>query len=260
MYDLCGVTFRRGSATLVRDASLHVETGTFCAILGPNGAGKSTLLRLLAADLVPSEGTVLMQGRDLRTFGADELAGLRSVLSQTRAVSFSFRVRDVVALGRYRFVDATGDDAAIDRALREVGALELAVRRYDSLSGGEAVRADIARILAQESQVVLLDEPTNHLDPRHQYETLHTIHRLTARGVTVVAVLHDFNAASHFADQVVLMHRGAIAAQGTPGKVLEPALIESVFGLPCAIAAAPNGRSGIIPVSAPVARRRIGTT
>jgi iron complex transport system ATP-binding protein len=211
MYDLCGVTFRRGSATLVRDASLHVETGTFCAILGPNGAGKSTLLRLLAADLVPSEGTVLMQGRDLRTFGADELAGLRSVLSQTRAVSFSFRVRDVVALGRYRFVDATGDDAAIDRALREVGALELAVRRYDSLSGGEAV-------------------------------------------------LHDFNAASHFADQVVLMHRGAIAAQGTPGKVLEPALIESVFGLPCAIAAAPNGRSGIIPVSAPVARRRIGTT
>jgi iron complex transport system ATP-binding protein len=92
-----------------------------------------------------------------------------------------------------------------------------------------------APVAVTPSRIVLLDEPTRHLDSRHHYEALHAIHRLTRRGITVVAALNDLHVASHFADHVVLMHRGDVVAHGTPSVILQPSLLESVFRLPCAV-------------------------
>jgi iron complex transport system ATP-binding protein len=218
MYDLRSVSFRRGDATVVRDASLRIDRGSFCAVLGPKGAGKSTLLRLLAGQLVPSSGTMRFLGR-----------------SESAPSSFALGFNEIVALGRYRTGAARPSPGTVEHVLEEVAALQLAALRYESLAGDEGAAAeagDVARVLMQESDVVLLDEPTRPIDARREYDALHAIHRLTVRGATVVAVLNDFTAAAHFADRVVLMRGGRIAANGDPETVLQPRLLEAVFGIP----------------------------
>jgi iron complex transport system ATP-binding protein len=232
MYDLRSVSFRSGDATVVRDASLRIERGTFCAVLGPKGAGKSTLLRLLAGQLVPTTGTVRLLGRNVCAFDACQLQSERARFAESAPSSFALGFNEIVALGRYRTGAARPSPGTVEHVLEEVAALQLAALRYESLSGAEADAGDVARVLMQESDVVLLDEPTRYVDARREYDALHAIHRLTVRGATVVAVLNDFTAAAHFADRVVLMRGGRIAAQGNPETVLQPRLLEAVFGIP----------------------------
>jgi iron complex transport system ATP-binding protein len=249
--ELQGITVFRGSRRIVDDVTLDVEAGQFTAILGPNGAGKTTLLRVMSGEAQANSGTVRFAGRHLQSFSAIELARKRSVLSQTRSVGFAYTAEEVVALGRYAYGpnDPHGPER-IAQALELVGASHLAHRRYDSLSGGEAVKVDVARILAQESVMVLLDEPTNHLDARVQYDVLTLFHRLTEHGIAVVAALHDLNHAALFADRVVLMNDGIVVADGLPNIVLEPELLQRVYGMPCSLVRSAEGRRFIVPAYA----------
>jgi iron complex transport system ATP-binding protein len=245
------VTYRCAEKSLVRDVSLRLEPGRLHALLGPNGAGKSTLVKLMSGQLRPSSGDVLLAGRPLDQFTPQQLALQRALLAQNRAVGFPFSAFDVVLMGRHPHVTLSGetehDRAEAERCLAETDSGHLAARIYNTLSGGEAARVDLARVLAQDTEVLLLDEPTNHLDPRHQVAVLKLCKQLTAAGRAVVVCMHDLNLAAQFADHILMMKDGAAVVDGAPRDVLTAELLHAVYEIPFAIWEKPGGGICILP-------------
>lgn len=227
------VMFQVGPARLVNGVSLAVEPGEFVVLVGANGAGKSTLVRLLSGELRPTAGEVLLGGRGVRTYGTRELARLRAVLPQQTRMEFSFTAREVVAMGRWphqqRGAPEAEEQAAVDGALAAAGVLDLAGRTFPGLSGGEQARVCLARVLAQDTPVLLLDEPTAALDVRHQHRALALARELAARGRTVLAVVHDLNLAATYATRVAVMRRGSVLADGAPREVLTGEVLSEAY-------------------------------
>jgi iron complex transport system ATP-binding protein len=218
-------TYRVGSRRLVDRVSLRARAGELLAIAGPNGAGKSTLLRVLAGDLEPHDGEVRVHGRPLGAYRLRELALLRAVMPQDTVLAFPYTVRELVELGRYR----RADDGAVAAALRAADIADLSSRRWPTLSGGEQGRTTLARVLAQDTPILLLDEPTSSLDIAHQERVLALAAGLARSGRTVVAILHDLNLAALHADRIALMRDGELVACGEPWRALEPTLLRDVF-------------------------------
>lgn len=240
-----GVEVRIGAKTLLADASVGLAPGRVTAILGPNGAGKSTLLSVLAGQRAPTRGRVTLDGRLLEDHGMPALALRRALMPQESAVAFDFSAQEIVALGRYphRRAPVRDEDAVIAEAMALTDvATALAPRILNTLSGGEKARVHLARALAQlwhprpdgATRWLLLDEPTAALDLAHQHSAMRLLRAWAARGVGVVAVLHDLNLARRYADEVVVLggDLGGLR-QGATAEVLEPALIEAVWGTPC---------------------------
>jgi iron complex transport system ATP-binding protein len=232
----------------LREVTLSVTPGEIVALVGPNGAGKSTLLRVLAGLVVPSAGTARLFGRELAGLARVEVARQLAFVPQSGEVAFGFTVREVVAMGRAPhqggWMLATAEDRAIvDEALARCELSALAERPASALSGGEQKRVGIARALAQRPRVLLLDEPSAFLDVRHQlalYELLGELAR-APDPVTVVVVVHDWNAAAQYASRVVLMRAGAIVASGAPAEVMTPARLADVFEADLATATDADG-------------------
>jgi iron complex transport system ATP-binding protein len=246
---------------VLRDVDLAAHAGELVALIGPNGAGKSTLLRVLGGLLRPSSGEVTIDGIDIAALDRRRIARHIAVVPQVFETLFPFTVREIVALGRTSRLGPLGtlgaDDArAVERALDDIGAADLADRRIDRISGGERQRAVLAMALAQEAGVLLLDEPTAHLDPAHQRATLDRVATLArVRGLAVVAVLHDLNLAAAFASRVVLLADGAVIREGDVGDVITPQLIKEVFGAGLRVVAH-DGRPFVIPEPASMGERR----
>ncbi|MGC4108754.1 MAG: heme ABC transporter ATP-binding protein [Thermomicrobiales bacterium] len=242
---------RRGGRDLLAEIDLTVGTGEVIALVGPNGAGKSTLMAAIAGDLAPSAGSIRMFGRELGAWSPGELARFRAVLPQQTILQFGFTAREVVAMGRAPLPpeDRRQDDEAIAFALSETEALHLAERRFPTLSGGEQTRVSLARVLAQETRIILLDEPTAALDIRHQQLVMQRARALADRGKTVVAILHDLNLAMTHADRIAVLANGTIRACGTPWDVAVEGLLADVFRCPVAIARHPvQDRPLVIPL------------
>jgi iron complex transport system ATP-binding protein len=238
------ITVRVGAKTLLDQLTLAIAPGETVALVGPNGAGKSTLLRVLAGEIAPA-GTIALRGQPLKSYSARALALRRAMLSQHTTVAFPFTVADVVRMGAG---DRGGTDALVASALAEVDLTALGDRIITTLSGGEQQRAHFARVLVQLAcgeaihgpGLLMLDEPTASLDLRHQLDLLEATRRRRARGVTVVAVLHDLNLASLFADRIVVLDHGRIVADGAPAKIITDAMLEQVFGVTGAIGRVPS--------------------
>jgi iron complex transport system ATP-binding protein len=235
-----GLGFQVDGWTLVADVDLAVEHGELLAIVGPNGAGKSTLCALLAGDLTPTAGTVLVDGRPLAAYRPRELARRRAVLLQRHGLAFGFPVRDVVMMGRHPHLrrghgPQLTDDALVDAALAATDVAHLARRSVTTLSGGEQTRVALARVYAQHARLLLLDEPTSALDLRHQHEVLALCRRLADEGAAVLAVLHDLSLAAAWADRVGAMRDGRLRAIGTPREVLTPEVVQDVFEHPVVV-------------------------
>jgi iron complex transport system ATP-binding protein len=239
----------RKGRTLLREVRLAVPSGSLVAVLGPNGAGKTTLLRALSGDLAPSGGQVLMAGRPIEQWSLAERARCRAILQQDYALGFPLRCIDVVLLGRtpHQSAQPSPEQGLTDRLIARAAldAVELCHRAddpYDALSGGQQQLVQFARVLAQiwdsgdrgaacPPRYLLLDEPTASLDLRHQHVVLSRARRLAADGVAVLAILHDINLAAQYADTLVLLDRGRVAAQGSPAEVLTADRIGAVFGV-----------------------------
>jgi len=225
-----------GARVVLGGCDLALRDGEIVAIVGPNGAGKSTLLRVLAGLIAPRAGSVSLDGRDVRTFDRRALARRVAVVPQVFETLFPFTVREIVMLGRTARLPLLGrrspdDVAAVQRALTVFGIADLAERRIDEISGGERQRAVLAMALAQGGDVLLLDEPTAHLDPAHQLTTLALLRDLArARGLAIVAALHDLNLAATVATRVVVLERGVVVADAPPRDAFEPELVARVFG------------------------------
>ena len=233
------VGYRIAWRALLDGVSLRLAPGEVLALAGPNGAGKSTLLRLLAGDLAPTSGAVLLDGRPLASFRARDLALRRAVLPQQTLLQFAFAAREVVAMGRHphlaRHGETDQDEAIVRAAMGRTETLPLAERAYPSLSGGEQGRVSLARTLAQEAPLLLLDEPTAALDLRHQQAVLATARTLAAEGAAVLAVLHDLNLAAAYADRVALLAAGRLVTVGTPWATLTATTLSEIFGHPIAV-------------------------
>jgi iron complex transport system ATP-binding protein len=231
-----GLAVDRGRARVLEDVSLELRAGEALAVIGPNAAGKSTLVRTLAGLLPPAAGEVRMRGRALGEWPRDGLARVLALVTSEEEGPDTLTVADRVALGRYPhrgpFRRLTSEDeAAVARGLRRTGTLHLARRRLGTLSAGERQLATLARGLAQEPQVLLLDEPAAHLDIGHQLQLFRALDEVRQCGVAVLAVVHDLARAAAWADRIVLIARGRIAAAGGPAEVLGSEAAAAAFGV-----------------------------
>jgi len=239
-----------GIRPVLRGTTLAIRPGEQLTLLGANGSGKTTLLRLIAGTLTADGGTVTLFGRPAGAWSRPALARRIAVLPQSLELPAGFRVAEVVAMGRAPharrlFASTAEDEVAVERALVDAEALDLAGRPVEELSGGERQRVLVAMALAQEPQLLLLDEPTLHLDLAHQVALLNALHRLSRqRGLAVLAVLHDLNLAARFAPRVAILDGGRIVADGTPGEVLQPEMVRGVFRV--AVDALSDGRGGTV--------------
>lgn len=223
--------------SLLDHVSLNIEPGRVHAVLGPNGAGKSTLLKLLSGEQRISKGQVLLEDRSISAWPALQRARRRAVLPQSESLSFDFTVRQVVSLGRMpcELQTPAREHEIIAAALEATGVLHLDERLYPTLSGGERMRVQLARVLAQiwetsaHPRYLLLDEPTASLDLAHQHSCLRLARRFAAEGTGVLLVLHDPNLALTYADEVTLLCCGRVVAQGAPSQVLTQEHLERVY-------------------------------
>ena len=230
--EMSAVTVRIGDAVILDQLDLAARDGELLAIVGPNGAGKSTALHAMAGDVVPTAGTVTVAGRPAQQWSRAQLARHRAVLPQDTQIAFPFRVREVVEMGRApwsRVATADQDDAAVAAALEQTDTAHLADRRYPTLSGGERARVALARVLAQQTPLLLLDEPTAALDVRHQELVMAVARRRAEAGDAVVAVLHDLSVAAAYANRIALLSAGRLVAQGLPSAVLDPVVLSEVY-------------------------------
>lgn len=230
------LTFGYTERALLYGVQMHVRGGEMVGLLGPNGSGKTTLLRLLSGVLRPQQGRILLDGRELTTWGRRGIAQRIAVVPQELQVPFAFTVEQMVALGRTPFINLFGsrtrrDHEIVRDAMLAAEVEALAERIFNELSGGERQRVTLAMALAQQPRLLLLDEPTSHLDIKYQIETLELARRLNREtGVTVIAAMHDLNLAARYFPRLLLFQRG-IVADGGPAEVLEPHLLQRVYGV-----------------------------
>jgi iron complex transport system ATP-binding protein len=253
MLEARDITFKVGDKTLLSGVSVRFEPGRLHLVIGPNGAGKSTLIKVLARLLRPHEGRVEYEGEDVERAREIELAKRRAVLSQAVEVAFPLTVREVVMMGRHpHFGSRPGaaDERVVDELMGFFDVTEFEGRDYQTLSGGERQRVNFARVLAQlwrpgaACRYLFLDEPLTFLDIRHQIDFMKKVRAFAeAADVVTVGVVHDLNLAARFADQIVLLDRGRLVANGSPAEVLTRERIREVFGVEPTFV--PAGQSGL---------------
>ncbi|WP_293785578.1 ABC transporter ATP-binding protein [uncultured Aeromicrobium sp.] len=252
---IADLTLGYGDRDVIHDLDLIIPPGKITAIVGPNACGKSTLLRSMTRLLSPRKGQVLLDGKELHSLPAKQLARKLGLLPQSPIAPEGITVGDLVGRGRHPHQRvfarwSADDDRAVTAALEATDTLELLERAVDELSGGQRQRVWIAMALAQESRILLLDEPTTFLDVSHQVEVLDLLTDLNReKGTTIVMVLHDLNLAARYADHLIALRDGRLHAAGAPAEILDPGLVEAVFAMASTVIDDPvSGRPLMIPI------------
>jgi len=242
-----GVEVLLGRTRVLRGIDLEARAGEVTVIVGPNGSGKTTLLRALTGEIVAA-GEIMLEDRPVGPRHASALAARRGVLPQSARLAFPFTVIEVVRIGHLAGRHADRSDLP-ERALGRVGLAHMADRVYQELSGGEQQRAQLARVLAQVWDPVcgdgvnwlFLDEPVASLDIGQQLTVMRLSRAFARGGGGVVTVLHDLNLAAMFADTILVVSGGAVAARGAPRDVLTSALLSEVYDCPLRVSTPPVG-------------------
>jgi len=214
-------------------------------VLGPNGSGKSSLVRALLGVTPLTAGRAVVGDRPTVEWKRAELARSVGVVSQNETVAFPLTVAELVGMGRYPHVgplstETEEDRASVRRALEACDIADLAARDVTTLSGGEFQRTRIARALAQEPSALVLDEPTSSLDIRHQMAILELLRGSADDGMTVLLVTHSLDLAAQFADTMLLLSEGRVAAEGPPEAVLQEDVLTRVYGWPLTVSVDPE--------------------
>ncbi len=244
-----------GAARNAADAvSFDAARRTITAVVGPNGSGKSTLVRALIRRVPLVGGDILVDGRGVHDIPRDELARRVAVVTQREDLAFPTIVADYVAIGRFPHLGiwhaaTERDRVALDRGIHLAGIEALVARRVDTLSGGEWQRVRLARALAQGGDALVLDEPTAFLDIAHEMGVFEVLSRLARDGQAVLLVSHQLNLVARFADHIVLLHGGRVAAIGTPNDVMQADVLERVYEWPLVITRDPAvGAPALVPL------------
>ena len=230
-----GLAFDYGAGPILHGVDLAVDEGEFVGLIGPNGSGKSTLVKLMTGYLTPVAGTVSLCGKEIRCIPRRHAARLAGAVPQEVAFHFPYKVRQFVEMGRHPYrgwidVGTAADRRVVDRAMRVTDTARLAERSVLELSGGEKQRVVLAAALAQDTRILFLDEPTSSLDIRYQIEIYDILRQMNVEhGLTIVAVTHDLNLGAMYCDRLVLLAAGAVVADGSPDRVIDPPLIATHF-------------------------------
>lgn len=241
-----------GKTEVLKDVSLTADAGQVTAIVGPNGSGKSTLLGAMTASL-PYSGRVSINDRDIVTLKPWELAAQRAVLPQASRLAFPFTVIEVVRIGHQ--AGTSGDDPDVPmKALSHVGMAHYANRTFQELSGGEAQRVMLARVLAQvwaplaegQPRWLLLDEPVSSLDIAHQLQVMEIARDFARSGGGVIAVMHDLNLTALFADRVAVLSSGQNIAEGPTADVLNDDTLSLAYGCTLRVSTLPTTNAPFI--------------
>lgn len=266
MIDVQALSLSLGGRPILHEVSFSATPGSLTAVIGPNGSGKSTLMKALCRDYA-YDGTVAIHGRDLATLSPVQMATMRAVLPQSSSLPFPFTVREVVALGLTAGrsgVPVAATQQLPDMAMAAVDLAGFGGRHYGELSGGEQQRIQLARVLCQVWVPVLdgtprylfLDEPVSSLDVKHQLMIMDAARRYADAGGGVIAILHDLNLASMYADIILALRDGRVAGFGTPSEVLTDELIATIFDCPLRVGAVPRaGQPFVLPQSVERLRR-----
>lgn len=241
MYQLVDASFEIDGKPILHSTNISFAKGKVTTLLGHNGCGKSTLIKLLSRQNSPTKGQVLFDEQAVHHLSHQNFALNVAYLPQHPPITDGVTVRELVCFGRYPWKGAFGryskqDHQLVDDAIDKVGLTAFRERFVATLSGGERQRAWVAMLLAQQSQCLLLDEPTSALDVAHQYELLALIRELNETlGLTVIMVLHDINMAAKFSDHLIALHSGQVIAQGTPDELMNPAILQKIYGMELAL-------------------------
>ncbi|MBV1851994.1 ABC transporter ATP-binding protein [Catellatospora tritici] len=225
-----GVRVTLGDTEILHGVDLSIAAGEWVTVIGPNGAGKSTLLKALSGT-VPHTGSVTVDGMSTAALPRRRRAQLVATVAQQPVVPPGMRVLDYVLLGRTPYIPTLGRESArdlakVEQTLHQLDLHRFAGRPLATLSGGERQRVFLARALAQDAPLLLLDEPTSALDIGHQQEVLELVDRLRREhSLTVLATMHDLSVAGEYADRLVLLADGRVAADGPPAQVLTEELL-----------------------------------
>ena len=244
--ELTGVGVDVKGTSLVHNVSLQVGSGRWLSIIGPNGAGKSTLLRAISG-VARCHGSVTIDDRPVADMHRRERAATIAWVPQTPVIPPGMRVLDYVLLGRTAHlhplaVEGRADLELVESILDDLDLTDFARREVSTLSGGERQRTVIGRALAQQAPVLLLDEPTTALDLGHQQDVLQLLRRLQhEQGQTIVSTMHDLTLAGQFADELVLLAAGTVAARGDAADVLTESNIRDHYGASVRVTHEPDG-------------------
>lgn len=222
---------------IIKNINFEIKRGENLCIVGPNGCGKSTLLKSIA-NIIEYKGNVKIDGKEVNSLSRLELAKKIGLMSQITQMYFPYTVYDTVSLGRYAYSKgafatlSSEDDEIIIDSIKKVGIYELKDNMITELSGGQLQRVFLARVFAQNPDVILLDEPTNHLDFKHQIELLENLNEwVKQNNKIVVGVLHDLNLVQYFADKVLILKDGKEVDYGLPQDVLKGSTLNKVYGM-----------------------------
>jgi cobalamin transport system ATP-binding protein len=252
--EIAEFSFQIGSKEILHDVSFSVRQGEYLSIVGPNGAGKTTLLKCLDRIYRGGTGKITVFDQPLESYRQRDLARRLSYVPQADGRVFPFTVEQFVLMGRYPYLNPFSsvgheDMEAVHQVMERTAVDEFAHRKLDTLSGGERQKVYIAAALAQGAEVLLLDEPTTFLDYRHQAEVRDLLAEVNRNsGVTVVAVTHDVNRAAMDSHRVVALSEGTVVFDGTPSEIMQPEVLQRIYGTSFLLVGHPQGD---VPIIAP---------
>jgi cobalamin transport system ATP-binding protein len=229
------LTVRYGTTVALDGITGRVGDGEWLGLIGPNGAGKTTLLGAISR-LLRYDGAITINGRPAAALGRRQLARLIAYVPQRPVLPPNMTVSEYVLLGRTAHIGYLRSETAADRQIcgAAIDRLDLSVmsgRTLRAMSGGELQRVVLARALAQEAPVLLLDEPTSALDLGRRMDALELIDQVRReKSLTVLSAIHDLTLAGQFADRLLLLSGGQVAATGQPAEVLTDGVLSDHFG------------------------------
>ncbi len=251
MIGIDGLRVRFGATTALDGVGLHVRAGEWVALIGPNGAGKTTLLRAVAG-MIGFDGGIVLDGHRSAGLSHRRRARLIAYVPQHPQLPPEMTGLEYVLLGRTPHLSYLAVESAADRricldVLDRMALAHMASRPLATMSGGEAQRLVLARALAQQAPILLLDEPTSALDLGRRVDALELIDELRAeRSLTVLSAVHDLTLAGQFADRLVLLSEGTIAASGPPSAVLREDLLGRTYGAGIEVLRLASGELAVI--------------
>ena len=229
------VNFSYGQQSVLQDIDLSVFPGDFIGIIGPNGSGKTTLLKLISGILRPQSGNIQLFNQDISMISRKKLAKIISVVPQDSFVTYNYKVKEIVFMGRIPYINQwqgeTISDYRISRnAMKKTDSFCHAEKGIHQISGGEMQRVYIARALAQSPKILMLDEFASHLDLNYKYEMIRILKDTLREEVNcIISVFHDLNLASFCANRLILLDKGKIEISGTPQQVTNNENIKKVY-------------------------------
>ena len=234
--EIKNISYSVGENKILKDISFRCQSGEIIGIIGPNGSGKTTLLKTINRINPITNGDILLNGKSIKEYDEKELARDISFMNQNTNIEFDFPCIDIVVLGRYPYLERFQEYSKKDIELAEkymklTNTYKFRDKSILQLSGGERQRVLFAKILTQESQVILLDEPIASLDMRYEEDLLKEVSKEKDKGKIIILVIHNLQTAIKYCSRLVLLSNGNIIKDGAVKEVITEENLNNVFGI-----------------------------